>query len=174
MYRRVLSTAAATAAIILAPTAALAYVDDDYQADVPGSVAQGVPFDINLEGPNENALFGLTIASANVPNSAIEIAGSQSLQKNTVNGAATFSVTLHEEAVYSVTAVDAAGETVETAQITVGDPSDDDAANNGDDTASGGSLPDTGASSTPLVVGAAALLAAGAGALVFARRQQQA
>ncbi|MCK6210819.1 LPXTG cell wall anchor domain-containing protein [Georgenia sp. EYE_87] len=172
MLRRALSTTAATAAIILAPTAALAYEDDPYEADVPASVAQGVPFDINLEGPNENALFGLTIASANVPNSAIEIAGSQTMEKATVNGAATFSVTLNEEAVYTITAVDENGEVVEESTVTVGDPATG-AGTGSDDAAGGTTLPDTGATSTPLVVGAAALLAAGAGVLVFARRQAQ-
>ncbi|WP_454778470.1 LPXTG cell wall anchor domain-containing protein [Georgenia muralis] len=172
MYRRALSTTAATAAILLAPTAALAYTGDDYDADVPGSVAQGVPFDLTLEGPNDNALFGLTIASANVPDSAIEIAGSQSLQKATVNGVSVFEVTLHEEAVYEVTGVNAAGDVVLESEVVVGDPTDDDAAA-GDEPA-GGTLPDTGSSSTPLVIGSAILLAAGAGVLAFARRQVRA
>jgi LPXTG-motif cell wall-anchored protein len=177
MNRRVLSTAAATAAIILAPTAAMAYTgDDDYDAAGPGSVAQGVPFDVTLEGPNENALFGLTIASANVPDSAIEIAGSQTLEKATVDGVSVFEVTLNEEAVYEVTGTNAAGDVVLESEIVVGDAvagddaADEDAAD--DDAAAGGELPDTGSSSTPLVIGAAALLAAGAGVLVFARRQQ--
>ncbi|GAA4286872.1 LPXTG cell wall anchor domain-containing protein [Georgenia daeguensis] len=173
MIRRALSTTAATAAIILAPTAALAYPDDPYEVDVPGSVAQGVPFDINLEGPNENALFGLTIASANVPNSAIEIAGSQTMEKPTVGGAATFSVTLNEEAVYTITAVDQNGDVVEESTVTVGDPATSAGAGS-DNSEDAAALPDTGATSTPLVVGAAALLAAGAGVLVFARRQTQA
>ncbi|WP_341359214.1 LPXTG cell wall anchor domain-containing protein [Georgenia sp. M64] len=173
MYRRALSTTAATAAILLAPTAAMAYTGDDYDADVPGSVAQGVPFDVTLEGPNENALFGLTIASANVPDSAIEIAGSQSLEKATVNGVSVFEVTLREEAVYELTGVNAAGDVVLESEVVVGDPTDDDATP-GDEPAVGGTLPDTGSSSTPLVIGSAILLAAGAGVLAFARRQVRA
>ncbi|PFG39008.1 LPXTG-motif cell wall-anchored protein [Georgenia soli] len=174
MNRRVLSTAAAAAALVLAPTAAMAYTgDDDYEASVPGSVAQGVPFQVTLEGPNENAYFGLRIASARVPNSAIEIAGEAYDENDTDgNGVAVFDVTLHEEAVYEVTGTNAAGEVVLEHEIVVGDPADDDAAGDDDAAAGGGQLPDTGSSSTPLVIGAAALLAAGAGVLVFARRQQ--
>nr|KEP23820.1 hypothetical protein DA06_04300 [Georgenia sp. SUBG003] len=184
-----LSTAAAAAALVLAPTAALAYPggpeDDDYDVVVgpPASVAQGVPFDITLEGPNENALFGLRIASANVPNSAIEIAGEQYLEKSTTAGAATFAVTLNEDAVYEVTGTNAAGDVVLEADVVVGegdpapaptdDPTDGTVPGGDDgDAAADGQLPDTGSSSTPLVIGAAALLAAGAGVLVFARRQQ--
>jgi LPXTG-motif cell wall-anchored protein len=174
MLRRALSITAASAAIVLAPTAALAYNDDPYEADVPGSVAQGVPFDVTLEGPNENALFGLTIASANVPDSAIEIAGSQTMQKPTVNGATTFSVTLHDEAVYTLTAVDANGVVVEESTITIGETASDGGGASDDDNAGGGTLPDTGASSTLLIVGSAALLAVGAAVIAFARRQVRA
>jgi len=180
MNRRVLSTAAAAAALVLAPTAAMAYVGDDYDASIEDTtVAPGEPFDVTLEGPVENPSFSLTVASDAVADSDIEIAGSQTATKATVDGDATFAVTLHEEAVYTVTGVNAAGDVVLEAEVVVGDgvAGDDDAAAgdddaDGDDNAAGVTLPDTGSSSTPLVIGAAALLAAGAGVLVFARRQQ--
>lgn len=167
MIRRALGVAAGAAALALVPTSALAYNE---VGDVPGSVAQGVPFNITLDGPNENAYFGLSIASANVPDSAIEIAGSQYLEKPTTNGTATFTVTLNEPATYTVVGTAANGEVVLEETVTAGTAAAADGSSSG--SGSGASLPDTGSGSTPLLIGAAGLLAAGAGAMTFARRRQ--
>lgn len=166
MILRALGVAAGAAALALVPTSALAYNE---VGDVPGSVAQGVPFDITLDGPNENAYFGLSIAAANVPDSAIEIAGSQYLEKPTANGTATFTVTLNEPATYTVVGTAANGEVVLEETVTAGTAAAGGGSTGGD---SGASLPDTGSSSTPLMIGAAGLLAVGAGAMTFARRRQ--
>ncbi|UNX55367.1 LPXTG cell wall anchor domain-containing protein [Georgenia sp. TF02-10] len=194
MNRR-LATAAATAVLVLSPAAAFAYTGDPYDLDVPGQVAEGQPFQVVLEGPVENPQFTLTVASDAVPDSAIEIAGSQSLTKPTAAGVSTFSVTLHEEAVYSLTGVNAAGDVVESATITVGTPGTGGGAPGagaggagaggagagqgagagaGQGTSATGqsNLPRTGTTSAPLVAGAAALLAAGAGTMAYARRRQ--
>jgi len=186
MNRRLLSTAAAAAALALAPTVAMAdTIDDDpyfgheeYVIMAPEAVEPGEPFEIVLEGPETNASFWISIESEDVEDSDIEIAGYQEASEPTTAGVSVFEVTLHEEAVYGVTVVNSDDETVDAFEIVVGDPAAGDGAGDGgaaggnDDAAAGGQLPDTGSSSTPLVLGAAALLAAGAGVLVFARRQQ--
>lgn len=166
MNRRAFSIAAATAALLLVPASAMAYTGNDYQVvDAPPAVvSEGTPFDITVTGPAANPSITLTItAPAAVPDSAIRIAGTQSATKATTNGAATFTVTLTEEANYNITAVDAAGTVILETSVVVGDavPTAD------------GALPDTGSSNLPLIAGAGALLAVGAGVVVYARRQQQ-
>src|SRR5690606_20926076 len=102
------------------------------------------------------------------------IAGTKSLTKTAVDGQAVFSVTLTEEAVFSLVATDPEGNVIQTFAITVGDgvpgagaPGDDAAGDGagapgkGDD-AAGPALPETGATAMPLVLGGLALLLVGA------------
>jgi LPXTG-motif cell wall-anchored protein len=106
-----------------------------------------------------------------VPDSAIEIAGTQSLTKATdANGTAVFTVTLWEAATYELVATDADGTVLSVQTITaVEEGAAGDAAA---DAAGPATLPQTGSDATVYVAGAALLVAGGAAAAVYANRRR--
>ncbi|MFC7404626.1 LAETG motif-containing sortase-dependent surface protein [Georgenia alba] len=180
MNRRALATAAATAGLVLAPTAALADTDDG------GYAGEEAYLEISNEQGGEAFTFTATVFGADeyedgeevtltvtsedesVPDSAIEIAGTASQSGVLEGGSAAFDVAISEEGTYEIVATDSDGEFIASAVVEVYSEGEGD-----DDGGLGGGLPETGApNSTPLVVGAALLLAAGAGAMVFARTRQ--
>lgn len=112
------------------------------------------------------------MSSDAVEDDDIQIAGTKALTKTAVDGAAVFTVTLTEEAIYQIVATDADGNVIESFQIPVGDGGATPAPGAGDDTdgASGPALPETGATATPLIIGGVVLLLVGAAALFLARR----
>ncbi|WP_193311396.1 LPXTG cell wall anchor domain-containing protein [Georgenia satyanarayanai] len=182
MIRRAFAGLLAAALLVLAPTAAFAtYGEDDFDAVISTTnPAPGEAFTVTVQAPSGTDVT-LTISSDAVEDDDIEIAGTKSLTKTSVDGAAVFSVTLHAEAVYQIVATDADGNVIETFQVVVGDggvtpaPGDGGAtaapgAGEGTGGAAGPSLPETGATATPLIIGGVVLLLVGGAALFLARR----
>lgn len=197
-FGRTLGSVLVAAALVLAPAPAFAapYAGDDEDIYVTETNPdEGEPFDVVVDAGTgrDNDEVTLTVSSLNprVPDGAIEIAGSQSMTKNTVAGKANFSVTLYEEARYRLVGRDEFGNVVGRAMVVVGDGGRGTGGGggngNGGDNAGGGAgnnaggsglagavggLGDTGASglTTALGLGGGALLLAGAGVLVARRR----
>ncbi|WP_265522567.1 LPXTG cell wall anchor domain-containing protein [Oerskovia flava] len=174
-------------ALILSPVAAQAYEADDYTVGVSETTpVAGETFTVTIDGPAGNPTIALTVSSDAVPDSAITIAGSRTLVKDTdANGDATFAVTLTQPATYTIVATDADGTVISTQTVQVlsssaaggsGDAGSG-AAGSGDAAGSSGSgswLPATGASTVPLAIGAGALVAGGGVLLLMLRKQRSA
>lgn len=190
-FRRVIGSVAAAAMLALAPTAAFAYEEpeEEFVQVTETNPEPGEPVQVIVEAGVDSSEATLEVVSQQdgIPDSAIEIAGSQSMTKAAAPGGATaFTVTLHVEGTYALTGYNDAGEVVGQATLVVGDgePGDDgagdgtddgdDAAAGDDDAAAGGfGLGDTGAGAgTALIGGAGALLVLAGGALLFARRRK--
>lgn len=173
--RRITSAVLLGGFLAAAPIVAVGYEADEYDvATSETTPEEGEPFTVTVEGPVGNPEITLTISSPAVPDSAIEIAGEQSLTKATVDGVATFTVTLNEEATYTLVATDADGTVLSTQTITVVDdaaaaPVDPGAAASGD----GGSvLPQTGSDAMAYIAGAVLLVAGGVAAVVYTNRRR--
>jgi len=168
MIRRALAGIFAAALLVLAPTAAFGYAEDDFDASVSTTnPAPGESFTVIIEAPSGTDVT-LTITADGVDDDDIEIAGTRALTKTAVDGQAVFTVTLHAEAEYALVATDADGNVIDTFAVVVGDGGA--AAPAPGEDAAGPALPETGATVTPIVIGAAALLLVGGAALFFARR----
>ncbi|GAA4415429.1 hypothetical protein GCM10023169_01750 [Georgenia halophila] len=148
------------------------YADPDALVASDATPVEGEPFEIVIATDDfEEVTLTVSSEDEDVPDGAIEIAGTASETNEVEDGEATFTVTLDEAGTYELVATGPNGELIDSATIEVVAAGDEDAQDDGDDSGVGG-LPETGASSTPLVIGAAVLLAAGAGAMVFARSRQ--
>lgn len=192
MIRRAFAGLLAAALLVLAPTAAFGYAEDDFDLLVPvTNPAPGETFEVTIVAPVGTQVT-LTVSAEEVPDDAIQIAGTKSLTKTSgAEGAAVFALTLTEEAVYDIVATDPDGNVIGTAQVTVGDgvPGEVDedrteapgtgvggdrteapGAGVGSDRAGGAGLPETGATATPLIIGGVMLLLVGGAALLLARR----
>jgi hypothetical protein len=168
MLRRLVASAGAVFAAIVIPASAASadteftYSPDEYSVVVSSAtVTVGVPFTVTATGPAGNASFTLEIPG--IPDGAIEVAGVQTA--TTVDGAASFSVTIPEAGTYTLSVSDAEGQVVGTGTVTAVLPSDGDdgVADDGD------GLVATGATSMPYLVAAGVLLALGLAALLVAR-----
>jgi LPXTG-motif cell wall-anchored protein len=167
MLRRLAATVGAVLAAIVIPTSAASagtdftYSPDEYTVTVCApTVTVGVPCAVNASGPAGNASFTLTIPG--VPDSAIEVAGSQTAA--TVDGSAEFSVTFPEPGTFTLTVTDAEGQVVGTGSVTAVLPSDA-----GGGVAGDGGLVATGPTSMPYLIAAGVLLALGLAALLVTR-----
>lgn len=183
MIRRAFGGLLAAALLVFAPTAAFAYDLDEFDAAISTvNPAPGEGFTVTVQAPSGTDVT-LTVSSDAVEDDDIQIAGIKSLTKTSVDGAAVFTVTLSEEAVYEIVATDADGRVIERFVVTVGDGGVTETpapgtetpapgAGAGEDTggAAGPALPETGATATPLIIGGAVLLLVGAAALFLARR----
>lgn len=169
---RLLGSLMVALTLLSLPATAHAYGGNDTDALVitDSNPEPGEPFTVIVDGGPETTEVTLTVASEDpsVPDSAIEIAGSQSLTK-AANGAgvAEFTVTLFEEGTYTLTAVDQNGELIGQGTVVVGDG---EAADGEGDA---GGLPATGSDSGLVALGAAgAVLTLGGAALLLARRRR--
>ncbi len=169
--RRITSVVLVGGFLAAAPAVAVAYEADEYDVATSDTTPEvGEPFTVTVEGPDGNPEITLTISSPTVPDSAIEIAGEQSLTKATTDGVATFTVTLEEEATYTLVATDADGTVLSTQTITA---VEDAAAAPGDPGADGGGmLPQTGSDAMAYIAGAVLLVAGGAAAVVYTSRRR--
>lgn len=177
-----------SALLVLSPSVAFA----DYHGDSETMLVSetnpepGEPFEIVVDtgtgADNDEATLTVTSQDPGVPDSAIEIAGSQSMTKSTVAGKARFTVTLYVEDTYTLVGRDEFGNVVGRTTVVVGDGQrgGGDAGGDGDEAAAGGAaggavggLGATGASvaTTALAVGGSALVLAG-GALLLVRRRR--
>jgi LPXTG-motif cell wall-anchored protein len=163
--RRITSVALIGGFLAAAPTVAAAeYAADEYDVAVTDTTPEvGEPFTVTVEGPEGNPEITLTISSPAVPDGAIEIAGTQSLTKATVDGEATFTVTLEEEATYTLVATDADGTVLSTQTITAIEAAGGDG---------GAMLPQTGSDATAYIAGAVLLVAGGVAAVVVTNRRR--
>lgn len=167
--RRTALVAAAAAALVLAPSAAMAYQAGDYSNK--GSISDTTPavgqsFTVTVTGP-ANTPVTLTITSnpSSIPDSAITIAGTKSLTKTTnASGTAVFTVTLSQPGTFTLVATDGvSGAVLSTQTVSV-------AAAAGAAGAAG-TLSSTGTNALPIALGAGALVLVGAGGVVVARRR---
>jgi hypothetical protein len=175
MIRRTALATAAAVAVVLAPTAAMAYESDEFTAVVSDATpAAGTPVTVTVEGA-ANALVSLTVASATVPDSAIQIAGSRTLSKSTdASGVALFTVTLSQAGAYTATATDAAGNVIKVQDLSVVGAAGAASRTSERAAASQKALASTGFDGAGLAAGAGALVVAGAGAVLVAKRRQSA
>jgi len=170
VIRRTALVAAAAVALILAPTAAMAYEDEQFAAAVSDATpAAGSPFTVSVTGP-ANTPVTLTVSGA----AQIDGVTGSSLTKNTnAQGVAQFSVVLANAGSYTITATDASGAVITTQTVSVaavGVAASRSSASGR--AATGAQLGDTGFDGMGLAAGAGALVIAGAGAVVVARRRQ--
>ena len=171
--RAVLVAAAAVAALalILVPSAAMAYNAPGFTSTVSDpSPAVGQPNSVVISGADANSPVTLTITSdpATLSNDSIQIAGTKSLTKTAnASGVATFSVTLNASGNFAVVATNAAGAVIST--LTLSAHAAGAAAGTG-----GAVLSSTGFDGMPLAVGGGVLVLVGAGAVLVARRRQSA
>lgn len=169
MIRRTALVSAAAAALVLVPTAAMAYDAPGYSSSVTDATpAAGSSVTVAVNGQDDIAgktvLLTVTSTPASVPNNAIEIAGTATSSKvANASGDVQFAVTLDQPGTYSAVAT-VEGATVSTMELSVAAPV----------TASGKSLASTGFDGAGLAAGAGALVVAGAGAVLVAKRRQSA
>lgn len=188
-FRSAVSAMLFVVALVVAPVAAAAaYEADEYEVTVSTTTpAPGQPFTVTVVGPVANPSVTLTVSSPDVPDSAIEIAGTKALTKPTQDGVARFTVTLYEPATYTIVATDADGTVLATLSVTVSaDGTGGDGASGGGQAGTGdsgaagtegrgtsGGLAVTGAGGALLAVGAVVLVAGGALGLVLSRRARK-
>lgn len=180
MTRRTALVATAAAALVLVPTAAMAYDAPGFSSTVsdPTPVA-GAPIAFAIDGnpaiAGKTVLLTVTSSPASIPNSAIQIAGTATASKVAgANGDVTFSVTLSQAGTYdAVATVD--GQAVSTQALDVAAASSAAGSKSAaGSSATGAELADTGFDGADLATGAGALVLAGAGAVLIAKRRQSA
>ncbi|TNC19709.1 LPXTG cell wall anchor domain-containing protein [Georgenia sp. 311] len=170
MIRRAIVAVFAAALLVLAPSAALGYSEDDFDVTVSTTnPAPGEAFTVTVTAPSgTDVTLTVTSDDANVGDDDILIAGTKALTKTAVDGQAVFSVTLLEEGAYDLVATDAEGNVLDTITVVVGEGSGAPVTTDGGATG----LPETGATATPLIIGGALLLLVGAAAIYFTRRMK--
>ncbi|UJP41002.1 peptidase [Cellulomonas palmilytica] len=167
--RRAVASAAIVGALVLSPSAAFGYGAEDYTDTGTASTttpAVGQSFTITVVGP-PGARVTLTItSSANIPDSAIQIAGTKSLTRTAdASGTAVFTVTLSQAGTFTAVVTDAeSGEVLSTQTFQVAGSVAE---------APGGELSSTGSDVLPLALGAGAVLVLGAGAVVYATKRRE-
>ena len=187
MIRRSVLVSAAAAALVLVPTAALAYDAPGYASVVSDPTpAAGAPFTFAVEGGEKLAgktvLLTVTSDPASIPNSAIQIAGTATTSKVAgANGQVAFSVTLSQPGTYdAVATVDGAAISTQSLGGTKAAAAASGAAASGAAASGvathvpGHDLAATGFDGAGLAAGAGALVVAGAGAVMIAKRRQSA
>jgi len=166
MVRRALLTAAAAAALVALPAAAMAYDAPGYATTVTDPTpAIGQAFTLTTDGQTAGETLTLTVTSdpASIGNDKIAVAGSRSLAKTAdASGAASWSITLSAAGTYTLAVTNAAGQLVGDETVTVAAAA-----------VAGPALSETGFDGMPLAIGAGALVALGATAVVVARRRRE-
>jgi len=157
MIRRAILVAAAAVAVILVPSAAMAYNAPGFTTTISDStpaVGQSVTVIIHGGAANANQVITLTIAGAST----------QTLTATSNSaGVARFTFTLSAAGVYTLTATNASGAVISTQTITVHTVSAASVAP---------TLSFTGFEGTGLAVGGGLLVLTGAGVVVVARRRK--
>ena len=161
MIRRIIMVAAAAAALILVPSAAMAYEAPGFNFTVSdSSPTVGTPFTATISGADANTVVTLTVECQN--------AGVKTLtDKASASGVATFSVTLTAAGTCTLTATNAAGAVLAT-QTVLG------VSANAPVPAAGGALPRTGFDVMGFVLWGGLFVLVGAGALIVVKRRRPA
>ena len=158
MTRRLLFSAGAALALVLAPVAANAYEAPGYDITVSDvSPTAGQPFTVALSGATPGATYTLTATSSGATVQLTSVVDA--------DGNVSFRVTLTTPGTYTLAITNEDGALVADAIVTV------EAASSGGGDNGGGELPDTGFDGQILALGAGALVLAGTGAVVVARRR---
>ena len=154
MIRRIVLAVAAAVALILVPSAAMAYQAPGFTFTVSDTTpATGVPFTAVVTGAEPGTVVTLTVTG-----------GQTFTATANASGVATFTLTLSAAGVYTLTATNAAGVVIGTQTVTVA-------------AAAASVVPglvDTGFDGMPLAIGGGVLVLAGAGAVLVARRRKSA
>src|SRR5665647_1674564 len=162
MIRRIIMVAAAAAALILVPSAAMAYEAPGFDFTVSDSTPNvGTPFTATVLGAAANAVVTLTVECPNIGVETLTDTASAS-------GVASFSVTLTGTGTCTLTATNVAGAVLAT-QTVLGVSANAASPVTGPAT---GTLPRTGFDPTGLLVGGGLLVLAGAGGVLVARRRK--
>jgi LPXTG-motif cell wall-anchored protein len=170
MIRRAVLVAAAAAALIFAPTAAMAAYDaPDFSASVSDStpaVGQSVTLTVMGGMANANQPMRLVLTSGSTSPRTLNATANAS-------GVATFTFTLGSAGTFTARVFNAAGALVSDQTLTVTAAS---AASGGAagaaDAVSGANLAKTGSDSMGLALGGGVLVLAGSGAVLVARRRR--
>ena len=165
MIRRAVLAAAAAVALILAPSAAMAYNASGFSCTVSDPTpAAGVPFTVVCSGAQPGAVLTLTVTR----NPAANFGTKTFTATANANGVATFTVTVAPAGAYSLMVKGASGAVISTQTLKV----------LGVGAASppvkGGQLSNTGFEGMPLAVGGGMLVLVGAGAVLISRRRKSA
>ena len=169
VIRRTTMVAAAGLALILAPTAAMAYQAPGFSTTTTDATPTiGEPITITSTGAATGAALTLTVTSnpASISNDSIQIAGTKSSTKVATSAGVTWSVTLSAAGTYTAAVTNAQGQLVGDQVLTVVAAAAPAAA--------APALSATGFGGTELAFGAGALVLAGAGAVLIARRRSAA
>ena len=169
MIRRTTMVAAAALALVLAPSAAMAYQAPGYSTTTSDSTpAINEAVTITSKGFAAGAACTLTITSnpATISNDAIQIAGTKSSSKTATAAGCTWTVKLGAAGTYTAAVTNAQGQLVGDQVLTVAAAPATAAPTR--------ALSATGFDGTELAVGAGALVLAGAGAVLVARRRHAA
>lgn len=162
--KRIVASVIAGLGLAVLPTAASAYEAPVYDVVVSDATpAPGAPFTVKATGAEAGEQLTLTVTSpASIPDSSIQVAGSQALPKTaTADGEATWTVTLSSAGTYTLTITDGEGGLVGEELVTVAAAPADP----------GSSLSSTGFDPAPLALGAGGLVLLGGAVLIVARRR---
>lgn len=169
MFRSAIAAALAAFLVLVAPSAALAYEDndDDNVSVTDPNPGAGEVFGVEVEAGD----CPMVAIQVNAPSDAVTIDGeaTNSASKAPVDGTATFEVAIDTEGSYSITATcETTDEVLGEQMVVVGDVAAQPMPN------ANGGLPDTGAdgTTTVLAVGGVMLLLGGAAALFLSRRRR--
>lgn len=166
MIRRIFGGVAAAILLLFVPMAAaqaypapaITFTASDATPTV------GVPFTVTASDLGDATEATLTITSdASIPDSAIEIAGTQALTKPVTDGTVSFTVTLNEPGAYTLTLTTDVGSTATQVLTAVAA----DAGGGG-----GGGLPETGTSNALTFAGIALALVVAGGVVLFVMRRR--
>ncbi|MBX9247161.1 peptidase, partial [Actinotalea ferrariae] len=162
--RRLALTTLAAGALVLAPTAALAYDAPGYGTTTQDAApAAGESVTLRTEGTTPGQDYTITVTSepASLSNDSIQIAGTKSATKTATGTSVTFTVTFAAGGTYTAAVKDESGRLVGDQVFTVASSAAAAAAGTS-------ALGATGFDGVELAVGAGALVLAGAGAVVVA------
>ncbi|MGV8910683.1 MAG: hypothetical protein ACOH1Y_17030 [Propionicimonas sp.] len=180
MIRRIAASAAAAVALILVPSAAMAYAPPGFSATVTDATpAAGAPFSVNMSGGRANLAITLAITSKNktISNHGITIAGTKSFTRLTnASSEVAFKVTLTESGVYTLVLTNPEGVVRGTQTVTVHNAgaASGKSAGASAGTPSATELSRTGFDVMPWAAGGGLLVLVGAGAVLVARRRKSA
>jgi len=165
MIRRALLVAAAAVAVILAPSAAMAYTAPGFNCTLSDSTPNlGTPVTMTCTGAAPGEVLTLTVTRTPAANFGTKVLTATA----NASGVATFTVTFSPAGTYSLVVKRASGAVISTQTVKVLGVS----AAAG--VVAGGQLSRTGFDGMPLAVGGGALVLVGAGVVVVARRRKSA
>ncbi|PFG32284.1 hypothetical protein [Sanguibacter antarcticus] len=179
MNRQVFVIAAVATGIALVPAAAQAAqapeTSERTSAVVAGSTTEGNAVVYAVNGPVDNEFITVNVVSnpAELPESAISIAGTASMKKPTADGSASFEVTMEAGGTYTLVATGSDGDLIDSQVVTVVPDGTAFAAGTTESATLDVVSPVGEASGAGAAIGAGAIAVAGAGAVFVASRRRE-